>query len=76
MLLTSAFLLSLAAAPVPAEQPAKPEAEKKICKVAVSTGSRMARGKVCKTQAQWDEDRENNLEDARRRSNTTESTGR
>jgi hypothetical protein len=74
MLLTSAFLLSLAVVPDAAEQSAKPESEKKICKAVTSTGSRMARDKICKTKAEWDAARKIDLEDARKRGSMPEAT--
>ena len=35
-------------------KPAKPEKEKKICLVETRTGSRLDRGRVCRTAAEWD----------------------
>lgn len=35
-------------------KPVKPEKEKKICLVETRTGSRLDRGRVCRTAAEWD----------------------
>lgn len=42
-----------AASPPPATSEAKPEKAKKICRANKSTGSRI-KGRICKTQEEWD----------------------
>jgi Ni/Co efflux regulator RcnB len=42
-------------APAVAAEPADPDANKEICKAQTSTGSRLAKKKVCRTKAEWDE---------------------
>lgn len=49
----SAAAPETAAEPAPATTAAKPEKPKKICRSDVNTGSRL-KGRVCKTQEQWD----------------------
>ena len=51
----SLYLLSallVASTPVQAETPA-PKKEKRICKSAPTTGTRLSRTRVCMTRAQW-----------------------
>lgn len=54
-LIAAAGFVALAAAPLAAQTPPAPvpEKEKKICRSDLSTGSLVARKKVCKTRAQW-----------------------
>lgn len=54
-LLAAMAVLSLAAGTAVAEEkPARPAKEKKICKGdAASSGTRIARTRVCKTKAEW-----------------------
>lgn len=56
-LIAAAGLVALAAAPLAAQTALVPEKEKKICRSEVSTGSLVARKKICKTKAQWDAER-------------------
>ena len=58
-LIAAAGFAALAAAPLAAQTPAPvtPDKEKKICRAEVSTGSLVARKKICKTRAQWDAER-------------------
>jgi Ni/Co efflux regulator RcnB len=41
--------------PAAAAEPADPDANREICKAQTSTGSRLAKKKVCRTKAEWDE---------------------
>lgn len=45
--------LAATSATLPAPTPAKPMAEKKICKRSAATESRMGAKRICKTAAQW-----------------------
>ena len=55
----AAALIIVPSLAVAQEKPAPKEKEKKICRsVEASTGSRLGRGRVCKTQAEWDAERE------------------
>lgn len=38
-----------------AQAPADPDANREICKAQTTTGSRLAKKKVCRTKAEWDE---------------------
>jgi hypothetical protein len=39
---------------------AAPKTEKQICKTFLNTGSRLNKTKICKTEAEWAEDRDEN----------------
>lgn len=55
-LLAAMALLSLAGGTAVAEEkPAKPAKEKKICKGEATSGTRLAKKRVCKTRAEWDQ---------------------
>jgi len=56
-LIAAAGFVALAAAPLAAQTALVPEKEKKICRSEASTGSLVARKKICKTKAQWDAER-------------------
>ena len=54
---------AVTAAPVFGQAPSNEAAaktEKKICKSFLNTGSRLNKTKICKTEAEWAEDREEN----------------
>lgn len=46
-------------------KPAKPAKEKKICQIETRTGSRLDRGRVCRTAAEWDAIRRDTADKAR-----------
>lgn len=55
-LLAAMAVLSLAGGTAVAEEkPAKPAKEKKICKGEATSGTRLAKKRVCKTRAEWDQ---------------------
>lgn len=58
-LATAAMTPAIAADPVPAAPEAKPAKEKKVCRANDDqSGTRLGRRTTCKTQAEWDADRE------------------
>jgi curli biogenesis system outer membrane secretion channel CsgG len=65
-------------APSTATPVVDPDANKKVCKSNIPTGSRIARGQICKTKAQWEAQSAANqqaFEDARQRSLGTTRSG-
>lgn len=46
-------------------KPAKPEKEKKICQPETRTGSRLDRGRICRTAAEWEAIRKDSADKAR-----------
>lgn len=69
------FLLTAAPATAGADSgpAAKPEKEKKICQVETRTGSRLDRGRVCRTASEWEAIRRESADRAKEMQNRTQN---